>query len=186
MSSANLKLTRGSISNFFIYGHMYQTDDSSNLFETLFHKDICIGLFTRIDRVSSTISMHFSSWWCAMRNKTQGSRSIENSASSFRLERSFKSKNNLQTKFYHWYRNSLKRYTCLYLATKTENFYISLDTYKRHLIPAHILAKDIASSELAVSTILGFQYAVYHGHIPLHGISLDMQVIQAPFSHSIC
>lgn len=65
------------------------------------------------------------------------------------------------------------RLTCVFLATKTENFPISIDTFaaKVKTPPA-----DILSLEFLVSQSLHFEYKVHHAHVALSGLVLDMQV----------
>lgn len=67
----------------------------------------------------------------------------------------------------------LGRLTCLFLATKTENHPISIDTFssKTKSTPA-----DILSLEFLVSQSLRFEYKVHHAHLAAYGLSLDLQV----------
>ncbi|GJN91207.1 hypothetical protein Rhopal_004225-T1 [Rhodotorula paludigena] len=67
--------------------------------------------------------------------------------------------------------------TCVFLATKTENFPISIDTFaaKVKTPPAGIL-----SLEFLVSQSLHFEYKVHHAHVALSGLVLDMQTAGVP------
>ncbi|GAA5890588.1 hypothetical protein JCM8208_004924 [Rhodotorula glutinis] len=69
--------------------------------------------------------------------------------------------------------------TCVFLATKTENFAISIDTFaaKVKVTPADILAL-----EFLVSQSLHFEYKVHHAHLALSGLVLDMQTTGVPSS----
>ncbi|BGP16969.1 hypothetical protein JCM10213_007415 [Rhodosporidiobolus nylandii] len=62
--------------------------------------------------------------------------------------------------------------TCVFLATKTENFSISIDTFAgRVKEPPSV----ILSLEFLVSQSLRFEYKVHHAHLALQGLILDMQ-----------
>ncbi|TFK41017.1 cyclin-like protein [Crucibulum laeve] len=63
--------------------------------------------------------------------------------------------------------------TALFLATKTTNNPISLETYTTH-IPKTV-ASDILDLEFLVAQSLGFEFAVWHAHRALWGIWLDIQ-----------
>ena len=65
------------------------------------------------------------------------------------------------------------RLTCVFLATKTENFPISIDTFSSRVKTP---PTDILSLEFLVSQSLKFEYKVHHAHLALNGILLDLQV----------
>ncbi|TNY19432.1 cyclin-like protein [Rhodotorula diobovata] len=67
--------------------------------------------------------------------------------------------------------------TCVFLATKTENYPISIDTFaaKVKVAPADILAL-----EFLVSQSLHFEYKVHHAYLALSGLVLDMQTTSVP------
>jgi cyclin H len=66
------------------------------------------------------------------------------------------------------------RLTALFLATKTSNFPISLETYTKH-IPKTV-PNDVLELEFLVAQSLAFEFAVWHAHRALWGIWLDVQV----------
>lgn len=66
------------------------------------------------------------------------------------------------------------RLTALFLATKTTNNPISLDSYAAH-IPKTDPA-DVLELEFLVAQSLGFDFAVWHPHRALWGAWLDLQV----------
>jgi len=73
--------------------------------------------------------------------------------------------------------------TCVFLATKTENFPISIDTFSSRVKTP---PTDILSLEFLVSQSLRFEYKVHHAHLALNGILLDLQVrslTSLPHSH---
>jgi cyclin H len=63
--------------------------------------------------------------------------------------------------------------TCVFLATKTENFPISIDSFSARVKTPPV---DILSLEFLVSQSLKFEYKVHHAHLALNGILLDLQV----------
>lgn len=65
------------------------------------------------------------------------------------------------------------RLTALFLATKTTNNPISLETYTSH-IPKTI-PSDVLDLEFLVAQSLGFEFVVWHAHRALWGIWLDLQ-----------
>ena len=69
------------------------------------------------------------------------------------------------------------RLTALFLATKTTNNPISLDSYAAH-IPRTEPA-DVLELEFLVAQSLGFDFAVWHPHRALWGAWLDLQVSEA-------
>ena len=74
------------------------------------------------------------------------------------------------------------RLTCVFLATKTENFPISIDSFSARVKTPPV---DILSLEFLVSQSLKFEYKVHHAHLALNGILLDLQVSSAgPFELS--
>ncbi|GAA5964990.1 hypothetical protein JCM3765_004819 [Sporobolomyces pararoseus] len=62
--------------------------------------------------------------------------------------------------------------TCVFLATKTENFPISIDSFSARVKTPPV---DILSLEFLVSQSLKFEYKVHHAHLALNGILLDLQ-----------
>ncbi|GAA5854174.1 hypothetical protein JCM8547_008254, partial [Rhodosporidiobolus lusitaniae] len=66
--------------------------------------------------------------------------------------------------------------TCIFLATKTENFPISIDSFAGKL---NRQPSDILSLEFLVSQSLKFEYKVYHAHLALQGLVIDMQTTGA-------
>lgn len=64
--------------------------------------------------------------------------------------------------------------TALYLATKTTNNPISIDTYASHI--PKTAPSDVLDLEFLVAQSLGFEFAVWHAHRALWGIWLDLQV----------
>lgn len=76
--------------------------------------------------------------------------------------------------------------TCLFLATKTENQLISINSFAAKI--KSTTPSDILSLEFLVSQSLKFQYKVHHAHLAAYGVFLDLQsVIQdapiAAFEH---
>ncbi|KAG6879743.1 hypothetical protein C0992_012346 [Termitomyces sp. T32_za158] len=63
--------------------------------------------------------------------------------------------------------------TALFLATKTTNNPISLETYTTHI--PRTAPSDVLDLEFLVAQSLGFEFAVWHAHRALWGIILDMQ-----------
>lgn len=66
------------------------------------------------------------------------------------------------------------RLTALFLATKTTNNPISLDSYAAHIPRTE--PGDVLELEFLVAQSLGFDFAVWHPHRALWGAWLDMQV----------
>ncbi|GAA6002893.1 hypothetical protein JCM10207_001885 [Rhodosporidiobolus poonsookiae] len=62
--------------------------------------------------------------------------------------------------------------TCVFLATKTENFPISIDAFASRVKTP---PSDILALEFLVSQSLRFEYKVHHAHLALQGLILDMQ-----------
>ncbi|GAA6032556.1 hypothetical protein JCM8097_004814 [Rhodosporidiobolus ruineniae] len=62
--------------------------------------------------------------------------------------------------------------TCVFLATKTENFPISIDAFASRVKKT---PDDVLSFEFLVSQALKFEYKVHHAHLALQGLILDMQ-----------
>lgn len=73
------------------------------------------------------------------------------------------------------------RLTALYLATKTTNHPISLESYTANIPRTN--ASDVLDLEFLVAQSLAFEFAVWHAHRALWGIWLD---IQASSDLSIC
>lgn len=69
---------------------------------------------------------------------------------------------------------STYRLTALFLATKTTNHPISLETYTTHI--PNTTPSDVLDLEFLVAQSLGFEFAVWHSHRALWGIWLDLQV----------
>jgi len=63
--------------------------------------------------------------------------------------------------------------TALYLATKTTNNPISIDTYASHI--PKTTPSDVLDLEFLVAQSLGFEFSVWHAHRALWGIWLDLQ-----------
>ncbi|KAF8898587.1 cyclin-like protein [Infundibulicybe gibba] len=63
--------------------------------------------------------------------------------------------------------------TALFLATKTTNNPISLETYTSHI--PRTVASDVLDLEFLVAQSLGFEFAIWHSHRALWGIWLDLQ-----------
>ncbi|KAI0287019.1 cyclin-like protein [Russula aff. rugulosa BPL654] len=69
--------------------------------------------------------------------------------------------------------------TALYLATKTTNHPISLESYTANIPRTN--ASDVLDLEFLVAQSLAFEFAVWHAHRALWGIWLDIQDLpQAP------
>jgi len=66
------------------------------------------------------------------------------------------------------------RLTALFLATKTTNNPISLETYTTHI--PKIAPSDVLDLEFLVAQSLNFEFTVWHTHRALWGIWLDLQV----------
>ncbi|KAI0778062.1 cyclin-like protein [Trametes elegans] len=64
--------------------------------------------------------------------------------------------------------------TALFLATKTTNHPISLESYASHI--PRTVPSDVLDLEFLVAQSLGFDFAVWHSHRALWGIWLDVQV----------
>jgi cyclin H len=71
-------------------------------------------------------------------------------------------------------RDIIHRLTALFLATKTTNHPISLETYTTHI--PNTTPSDVLDLEFLVAQSLGFEFAVWHSHRALWGIWLDLQV----------
>ncbi|KAJ1675753.1 hypothetical protein EV182_000651 [Spiromyces aspiralis] len=65
--------------------------------------------------------------------------------------------------------------TCVYLATKTENSFISIDDFVKPLAKSKITNEDVLRYEFVVSQSLQFEFAVHHPYRPAYGLYLDMQ-----------
>ncbi|KAG6911852.1 hypothetical protein DXG01_000099 [Tephrocybe rancida] len=63
--------------------------------------------------------------------------------------------------------------TALFLATKTTNNPISLETYTTHI--PRTAPSDVLDLEFLVAQSLGFEFAIWHAHRALWGIILDIQ-----------
>lgn len=61
----------------------------------------------------------------------------------------------------------------MFLATKTENYAVSIDTFASKL---KTKPDDILGLEFLVSQSLKFEYKVHHAHLALAGVVLDLQV----------
>lgn len=69
----------------------------------------------------------------------------------------------------------LQRPTCVYLATRSENHYISLDNYVKNI--PKLEAATVRELEYVVLDALKFHLACHHPYIALHGLFLDVQTI---------
>ena len=69
--------------------------------------------------------------------------------------------------------HSPSRLTALYLATKTTNHPISLESYTANIPRTN--ASDVLDLEFLVAQSLAFEFAVWHAHRALWGIWLDIQ-----------
>ncbi|KAH9486787.1 Cyclin mcs2 [Psilocybe cubensis] len=70
-------------------------------------------------------------------------------------------------------KNVMRVLTALFLATKTTNNPISLETYTAHIPKTS--PNDVLDLEFLVAQSLGFEFAVWHAHRALWGIWLDIQ-----------
>lgn len=66
-------------------------------------------------------------------------------------------------------------YTCLFLAAKSENFFISIDLFVKPL--KKVENDDILSLEFTVLQSLNFTLLVHHPYRPLYGFFLDFQSV---------
>ena len=69
------------------------------------------------------------------------------------------------------------RLTCVFLATKTENYAVSIDSFASKL---KTQPEDVLSLEFLVSQSLRFEYKVHHAHLALAGVILDLQSCDLP------
>ncbi|KAM0789518.1 hypothetical protein ACM66B_000334 [Microbotryomycetes sp. NB124-2] len=67
--------------------------------------------------------------------------------------------------------------TCVFLATKTENCPVSIDSFASKVKTP---PGDILSLEFLVSQSLRFEYKVHHAHLAAAGLLLDMQTADIP------
>ena len=67
-----------------------------------------------------------------------------------------------------------RRLTALFLATKTTNNPISLESYTSRI--PKTTPSDVLDLEFLVAQSLGFDFNVWHAHRALWGFWLDMQV----------
>ncbi|KAK0465425.1 cyclin-like protein [Desarmillaria tabescens] len=72
--------------------------------------------------------------------------------------------------------------TTLFLATKTTNNPISLETYTTHI--KSTTASDVLDLEFLVAQSLGFEFSVWHAHRALWGIWLDFQLFEFIYTPS--
>ncbi|KAA1117486.1 hypothetical protein PGT21_008953 [Puccinia graminis f. sp. tritici] len=63
--------------------------------------------------------------------------------------------------------------TCLFLATKTENTLISIDSFASRI--PKTTNGDVLALEFLVTQLLKFQFKVHHAHLAARGIYLDLQ-----------
>lgn len=75
---------------------------------------------------------------------------------------------------------SVSRLTALFLATKTTNNPISLDSYTSNI--PRTTTSDVLDLEFLVAQSLNFEFAVWHSHRALWGLWLDLQVRHPPIS----
>lgn len=67
------------------------------------------------------------------------------------------------------------RYTCLFLATKSENHFISIENFVQPL--QRVSKQAIIDLEFIVAQALSFTLLVHHAFNPIHGYFLDLQSI---------
>ncbi|KAK7203728.1 cyclin-like protein [Myxozyma melibiosi] len=68
-------------------------------------------------------------------------------------------------------------YTCLFLATKSENHFISIDNFVQPL--QRVSKQSIIDLEFIVAQTLSFTLLVHHAFNPIHGYFLDLQSVFA-------
>ncbi|KAF4623068.1 hypothetical protein D9613_001932 [Agrocybe pediades] len=73
--------------------------------------------------------------------------------------------------------------TALFLATKTTNNPISLESYTTHI--PNTAPNDVLDLEFLVAQSLGFEFAVWHAHRALWGIWLDMQANSSMYDKAL-
>lgn len=78
---------------------------------------------------------------------------------------------------------SASRLTALFLATKTTNNPISLDSYTSNI--PRTSPSDVLDLEFLVAQSLSFDFAVWHSHRALWGLWLDLQVRRPPLIRSL-
>lgn len=71
------------------------------------------------------------------------------------------------------------RLTSIFLATKTENHYMTIHKFASML---KATPEDVLALEFLVSQSLRFEYKVHHAHLAGYGLSLDLQVSPTAFS----
>src|SRR6267154_2212397 len=77
--------------------------------------------------------------------------------------------------------DAVSRLTALFLATKTTNNPISLESYTSNIPKTS--SSDVLDLEFLVSQSLDFEFAVWHAHRALWGIWLDLQVTNCVLRH---
>lgn len=69
--------------------------------------------------------------------------------------------------------------TCLFLATKTENYYMSIDSFVKRLRQVKqfkdFQAETILHLEYVLADGLHFHFTIHHPYLCLHGLFLDVQ-----------
>lgn len=73
--------------------------------------------------------------------------------------------------------HSSTRLTCLFLAAKVENNFITLEDFLKKIKKGPPPAQVLVDLELEVSQGIRFEYVIHHPLWPLHGVFLDIQVI---------
>lgn len=75
---------------------------------------------------------------------------------------------------------SASRLTALFLATKTTNNPISLESYTSNV--PRTSTSDVLDLEFLVAQSLNFEFAIWHSHRALWGLWLDLQVRRPPLA----
>jgi cyclin H len=64
--------------------------------------------------------------------------------------------------------------TCLYMATKTENAFLSIDEFTKKF--SNIKPNILTELEMIIAQSLQFHFTIRHPFRPLYGFYLDLQV----------
>jgi hypothetical protein len=70
--------------------------------------------------------------------------------------------------------NTAFRPTCLYLASKIEGFFLTIDEFVSKFTKVN--TQDIIEMEMPVCESLKFHFTIYQPYRPLYGFFLDLQV----------
>jgi len=73
------------------------------------------------------------------------------------------------------YAYQVNRYTCLFLATKAEHHFISIENFAEPL--SKVTPDSILELEFTVAQALSFTLLVHHAFNAIHGYYLDMQTV---------